>query len=187
MLATNTKATVFRKFPQGYVPCGNSAFTVVELLAAITIVGVLAALVFLNYDRIITTMEQMRCSGNLRALHSGFASYLNDYEQWPQQPDFGLAGGKAAYEQWWLKQLAPYGITEKTWQCPTAAKRSLYEPPEARDKMHYVPTRFDANPLTPRRWATQPWISEVTEGHGSGPLIIFCDGSIHASDEFLAQ
>ncbi len=74
---------------------GRRAFTLVELLAVIMIVGVLAALVIGSVARIRDTARRSTCSSNLRQISAAFQLYaadnqglypaprLPDYSKWP--------------------------------------------------------------------------------------------------------
>lgn len=165
------------------------AFSIVELLAVIAIVMLLSAVVVPNYGRWMTSAAQARCMGNLRSLHVGLGSYLNDHADiWPQGPS-PQAG--AAWSEFWIRALEPYGIPPKTWQCPAitamlrspgSSARHLHE-----TSIHYTPTMFDARHGTARRWPTQPWLIERADAHGNGALIAFTDGSIKPFNKVLAE
>lgn len=159
-------------------------FTMLEVLVVIGIMLILAALIAGNYGRIIQTVQQAQCMGNLRALHSVFANYTNDFKVWPQVPDFEAAQDRA-YEEWWVTTMEPYGAPPKIWICPTIANAEKILPPRDRNKVHYTPTQFDNNEGTPWRWPTMPWFTEIANAHGHGALIIFTDGSIRPSEDFF--
>lgn len=160
------------------------AYTLLELLVVIGIIGVLTALVALNYGRIMNMAGQVRCMGNLRGLHSVFSTYVTDYESWPQQPDFNSEADDE-YEAWWINTMQPFGVTEKMWQCATLSKMERQSPKNERSRIHYTPTQFGPEALAARKWQHMPWFTEIANAHGKGALIIFTDGSIRASDEFM--
>ncbi len=54
------------------------AFTVVEMLVAISIIGILVALLVPGAGRLIDQANQTKCSGNLRQLHTALVSYAAD-------------------------------------------------------------------------------------------------------------
>ena len=166
----------------------RSGFSLVELLAVIAIIMLLAAVVVPNYGRWMTAAAQARCMGNLRSLHVGLGSYLNDHQNvWPQGPS-PQAGPE--WSEFWIRTLEPYGITAKTWQCPSIAAM-LRAPGSAQrfheSSIHYVPTMFDHRPGTARLWPTQPWLIERADAHGNGALIAFTDGSIKPFNKVLAE
>ncbi|MEQ1861813.1 MAG: prepilin-type N-terminal cleavage/methylation domain-containing protein [Chthoniobacteraceae bacterium] len=168
----------------------GSGFTLIELLVVVAIIAVLAVLSVGAFNQIRGRTERINCTGNLRNLYAGLSSYLTQFERWPQSPH-KLQDEK--YDEWWIDELRKVGISEKTWQCPTLLRemqtgtfseaQSGGRKPPAR-KIHYMPTPFDEQPSTPRKWPTQPWLIEIFSGHGNGALMIFPDGSVMAYDEF---
>lgn len=168
----------------------SSGFTIIELLTVMVIIAVLALLVVGAIEQIRARSERVNCTANLRNLYAGLSSYLTQYEHWPQCPH---KLGNETYDEWWMAELGKVGINEKTWHCPTltremkagtyleaqgGAAKSKYK------QIHYMPTPFDENPSTPRKWPTQPWLIEIYSGHGNGALIIFPDGSVTAFNDF---
>lgn len=159
-------------------------FTLIEMLAVTAILAILVALIFASYPRFIASAQKTRCMSNLRGLHHSFSSYLTDLGAWPQVPDFENSENEA-YENWWIEKMLPHGVTREMWICPTIRQSQASLPPRDRSSMHYTPTEFDENPLTPRRWSTMPWFIEIANAHGQGALIIFADGSIEPGDRFF--
>lgn len=164
-------------------------FTVVELLAVIAILMLLATVIIPNYGRWMSSASQARCMANLRSLHVGVGAYLNDNQNiWPQgpPPDSG-----AEWPRFWIQTLKPFGITDKTWQCPAISamlrnsdgkNHAFFEA-----SIHYMPTLFDATPGIAYKWPTQPWFIERADAHGNGALISFTDGSIKSFNKVLAE
>ncbi len=165
----------------------SSAFTLLELLAVITILSVLAAFLVPNFGRIRENAEKAKCLGNMRSLQVALASYLNDNDRWPQCPVDPRQ--EKAYGEWWVKELQPYGVGPSTWQCPTIRRKVLEAgfPASEIPPIHYAPTKFDAHPSTPRKWPTQPWLIEIGNPHPGGALIAFPDGSIRGFDQVMAS
>lgn len=168
----------------------RQAFSLVELLAVVAILALLASVVLPNYGRWLASASQARCMANLRSLHVGLGAYLNDNQNiWPQGPS---PEADAAWSKFWIQTLTPFGITSKTWQCPaiTAMLRGNDDKdPRSFNKasIHYVPTMFDAKPGTAYKWPTQPWFIERANAHGNGALIAFTDGSIKPFNKVLAE
>lgn len=173
-----------------------SGFTLLEVLTVVIVIAVLATLTIGLMDQLRTRSERVNCTANLRSLYAGLNTAVLDRNGWPQNPH---KLGNDAYDGWWVDELAKYGIAEKQWHCPTYS-RLEYDPavvaaqgrPDDKDKkkhrlIHYLPTQFDDNPTTPRRWPTQPWLIEIGAMHGDGPLIIFPDGSVRSLGEFQRQ
>lgn len=173
--------------PSAFCKAHHRGFTIVELLAVITIIMLLVSVVIPNYGRWMTTAAQARCMANLRSLHVGVGSYLNDNQNiWPQGPSPDAKGEWSAF---WLHTLKPFGITSKTWECPsiTAMMKESKNQQFHEASIHYVPTMFDALPGTAYKWPTQPWFVERANAHGNGALIAFTDGSIKPFNKVLAE
>jgi type II secretory pathway pseudopilin PulG len=154
------------------------------MVVAVLIVAILAMLLVPNWSRIIGAAQQVVCASNMRSIRVAFGSYLEDHSRiWPQGSPLPQEPGWAGF---WIRTLSPYGIKERTWQCPTI--RGLMKD-QAEDEfgLHYVPTHFDATPNIANRWSTQPWLIEVADAHGQGPLICFPDGSIKPFMKVLAE
>lgn len=148
------------------------------------ILAILSALIFTAATTAIQRAEKPACMANLKNLHMALATYLTDNQKWPQVPA-GIALDSPEEGTWWRTVLKPYGMTEKSWTCPTlrrTAKEKNME--EALKENHYVPSLFDEYAATPYRWPKMPWAMEVGNNHGSGILIIMMDGSVQPYEEF---
>lgn len=134
--------------------------------------------------RTVETSEAVRCAQNLKSLHTSLAAYIQDKGHWPQEPE-GLwqSNDGDAYEDWWIKELEPYGAPEEVWRCPSIQRKIVNKNKTGRPKMHYSPTKFDNKALTPYKWSTQPWLVEIGNLHGVGALICFPDGSVKTMNE----
>lgn len=165
----------------------SRAFTILEVLAVICILLIIAVLVMPNYNSWLAHAAQARCMANMRSIHLGLESYLNDHNNiWPQGPS-PLEG--TPWAEFWIRTLEKEGIPQKTWECPVIY-RMLGSPPRDRiteDSIHYTPTMFDDKPGTARRWTTQPWLIERADAHGNGALLCFTDGSIKPFNKVLAE
>ena len=161
-----------------------SAFTLVETLIVVAILCILAALAIGNYDRIVASAQQAVCASHMRSIHTALNLYLQDNKNvWPQAPEITQ---ERAWEDFWIDTLRPFGIGEKTWQCPTINAILRAAGREA-TKVHYAPTRFDTTPGIAYRWPTQPWLIERANAHGQGAIICFPDGSLQPLRKFLAS
>lgn len=157
--------------------------TLIETVVIVAILGILASLLLHNLTPFLQRASKVRCMANLRSLHTAFSGYLNDHPYWPQMPEEVYAS-EHGYDEWWIETMLPYTQTDRVWQCPVLRRADQSLPKNGLRKIHYIPTHFDANPISPRRWNTQPWLIERGNAHGNGALIIFPDGSIREADSF---
>lgn len=113
------------------------AFTLVELLVVVAIIGILAAIAVPNYLRAKMRAEKSQCAGNLHTLGQALALYRIDYNAYP--PADGMAGpdaspgktvvgeGPAANGSWdGISRLLldlQYVTEETALYCPTLRKR----------------------------------------------------------------
>lgn len=165
-----------------------AAFTLVEALVVAGVLTVLMVIIFKAVPSYQARADGVKCAQNMKSLQVSLGSYLQDVGHWPQEPeDIWLANNNDAYEDWWLKTLAPYGGTDMVWQCPTIRRKVVIKSKDGRPKIHYTPTMFDDKPYTPYKWSTQPWLVEIGNMHGRGALLAFPDGSIRAMDDVVSQ
>ena len=164
-------------------PCDvRRAFTLIEILAAISIVAVLAALGIAAWQPIVARAEGVQCLAHMRSLHTSLAAYVQDVGHWPQEPETDSADIDA---DWWINELKPYGATEEVWLCPTIKRAQLPMPEKDRWRIHYSPGMFGPLPLEPFKFSMQPWLVEITGMHGHGPNVCFPDGSIRTLDDLM--
>jgi type II secretory pathway pseudopilin PulG len=165
----------------------RAAFSLLELLAAVAIVVLLAAVLIPNLRPYMKRAGEAACAANMRSINVALRGYLQDHKEvWPQGP--GVEQGKP-WEDFWLATLKPYGISAQTWTCRTIIS-SLADGGAKKEDMpriHYIPTMFSAEAGIANRWATQPWLLERANAHGNGPLICFPDGSVKAFNKVLAE
>jgi hypothetical protein len=93
------------------------------------------------------------------------------------------------YANAWIAALAPFGVTQKNWICPTIQREmrspDLSKPENVR--VDYIASNFDDKPTTPHKWPGQPWFIEAGKGHGNGTLIMFTDGTIKELNSLTTQ
>lgn len=156
-----------------------SGFTLIEFLVVILILGILVALAFPNIAAFQAKAEGVVCMGRLRNLWTAFSAPLNDGNGWPQLPE-DTKIGSVAEQQWWLNYSSNnMGLSSNDWQCPTIvrAERSGTNS-QVPSLICYLPTLFDAKPMTPRNWPRMPWFTESQGVHGAGILSVRADGSV---------
>jgi prepilin-type N-terminal cleavage/methylation domain-containing protein len=160
-----------------------SGFTLLEVIVVIVILSILMVLAVPNFGRMSASAQEAVCTSNMRSIRVALDSYMQDHSLvWPQGPPPQEAGWAA----FWLAALEPYEIRPETWECPVIRgwARGSDDP---NVELHYVPTMFDATPNIANRWATQPWLIEIADAHGRGPLIAFPDGSVKPYATVLAE
>ncbi len=164
----------------------RSGFTVMEFVAVVAIVLILITLLTSVISRLPGVGDRVRCTTNLRGLALGLTNYMEDKGHWPSQPNFTHTQQKE-YEDWWINELKPYDISEKVWQCPAILRLGKIQQNGTSPRVHYSPTMFDSKPTTPRKWSNMPWLIEIANVHGHGPLLILPDGSVHDYELYVAQ
>jgi prepilin-type N-terminal cleavage/methylation domain-containing protein len=164
------------------------AFTLLELLIAIAIIGILATLLLPAYAHLRERAQKVQCMANLRSLYVATDLYVQREGHWPQifiknypsPQDYGRA---------WIDALAPFGIGPKNWICPTI--QDLLHDPDYNQprnaRVDYVASGFDDKPTTPHQWPRQQWFIETGDVHGNGNLLIFTDGSIAELDDIAPK
>jgi prepilin-type N-terminal cleavage/methylation domain-containing protein len=165
-------------------PRRQGGFTLLEVVAVTLLIAILAALTIPNFSRVIAAAQQVVCASNMRSIRVALGAYLEDHGKiWPQGAPLPQEPGWSVF---WINTLKPYDIRERTWQCPTIRGMTKGQDDDAFG-LHYVPTQFDSTPNIANRWTTQPWLIEVADAHGQGPLICFPDGSVKPFLKVLAE
>jgi prepilin-type N-terminal cleavage/methylation domain-containing protein len=157
------------------------AFTLLELLIVIGIVAILAALMVPAISAMRSRAQRVQCTSNLRNLYIAANLYVQQNGSWPQiEAPGGGDSTQQDYAKAWITALAPFGLTQKSWICPTIQNLlrnpDYFQPENVRTDYYAMP--FDDKPTTPYEWPRQPWFIETADVHGNGNLIIFTDGSI---------
>lgn len=92
----------------------KTGFTLLEMLASITIVIILIVLIFFGVKMGVDATDSVKCVGNLRAIGVGFASHAAD--NGGVFPNYGAMG------DYWPGVLAKYGVPRKAFFCPVALR-----------------------------------------------------------------
>jgi len=159
-----------------------AGFTLTELVTVIAIIGLLALLLMPAAARIKLYSQRVRCMSNLRSLHVAASQYLQEYQSWPQITM--SSNSEADYTAKWIAIFQPFGITAKTWTCPSIQRDAVNETPSGSiPQRDYAAGTFGTGRMTPFKWSTQPWFFELANVHGKGNLIVFPDGSVKALDD----
>lgn len=155
--------------------------TLLEVLVAIVIIGILASMLLPVYSSYTARMEEARCLNNLRGLYVAASGYLQANDSWPQIPVQLLVEDSKTYARLWVTALSPFGAPLKTWICPTM-QRSLGTSMDdlAKDenyRIDFIATPFSDDPISPRATPTHPWFIEKTGLHSRGNLVILTNGT----------
>ena len=156
-----------------------------ELLTAITIVLILAAMAIGVLADMRNRADVAACSTNLKSLYAAGASYVQDNGYWPQISTDTIKVGDTQYPKAWIAAFQPYGMAQKNWICPTV-QRDLHNPDltlKDNVRIDYTPTPFDNLPNTPFKWAHQPWFIERGSVHPGGNQLIWSNGQIVSLSE----
>jgi prepilin-type N-terminal cleavage/methylation domain-containing protein len=158
---------------------GSRAFTLLEVLAVVAILGVLLTLSFPAFEKVRPAAERAICMNNLKNLRVAFSDYA--IEGWPQIPE-GIKLGSMAEQRWWLDKTAKdLGLSKSSWQCPTIRRQFAQEPEKDRPLIHYLPTPFSKEPNRANKSAQMPWFIEIGDAHGQGNLLVRQNGTVEPS------
>ncbi|MGC3991513.1 MAG: type II secretion system protein [Chthoniobacteraceae bacterium] len=162
------------------------AFTLIELMTVIVIILILCTMAMPVYSIVVARMEKITCIQNLKSLYVASESYVQQYGHWPQISAKLSVSSPHEYAADWYKTLQPFGLSTKSFICPTVQK-GMGNPDYNKvgsERTDYIATPFDSQKSTPHKWPTQPWFAERGDVHGSGNLLIMTDGSIHQLSEY---
>ncbi len=178
----------------------DSGFTLLELLCALAVIAILATLSAPLAGNFRTRAQGLQCVTNLKGLGTSVAAYMTDHnDSWPQITRTDSSGSNSATADGqqeettagkWIAALSPYGVTEKTWRCPTIeAKIKTNGTTEAlkAKRLDYVPTQFDKEPGSARQWPSHPWFIERTPSHGLGPMLLQANGRVVSMQDLLKE
>ncbi len=160
----------------------TNAFTLVELLAVITIIAMLAGMISPSLQRVRAKAETTACQSNLRQIGTAVWLYIPDNEN--KFPSINNPWGKQQFTNEGatnlLGALGPYGLTAKVLACPAdlRSKESYYR--RYTNSYEYLPYSSDeeASPGSitiyrdtntfeiPFRRATLAW--DATNSHSDG-------------------
>lgn len=106
------------------------AFTLIELLVVITIIAILAAILFPVFARARENARKASCQSNLKQIGLGLMQYAQDFDGWtPGSVTFGQAppGGGTTGGRSWPSMIQPYVKSSQLFVCPSAATTEKVE------------------------------------------------------------
>lgn len=99
----------------------RKAFTLIELLVVITIISILAAILFPVFARARENARRASCMSNLKQIGLGILQYTQDYdEKYPLWvADTNGNNYRDGTEQGWAMLIQPYVKSTQIFQCPS--------------------------------------------------------------------
>ena len=102
--------------------CKSSGFTLIELLVVITIIGILAAILFPVFSAAREKARSASCASNLKQLGLAALQYVQDYDEAPMCGRHYLpnsqCGALSTGAYGWAGQLYPYVQSAALYSCP---------------------------------------------------------------------
>ena len=130
---SHTESAASRRSAKPTVARGRQAFTLVELLVAIAIIAILAAILFPAFSRARENGRRTACSSNLKQISLGLMQYTQDNDNilvktWrgplPATVGFGPSNTTDKYK--WMDAIQPYVKSERVFSCPSDDKSNSY-------------------------------------------------------------
>jgi prepilin-type N-terminal cleavage/methylation domain-containing protein/prepilin-type processing-associated H-X9-DG protein len=94
------------------------AFTLIELLIVIAIIGIIAAILFPVFSRARENARRANCASNMKQVGLGIAQYVQDYDErmpkllWRTDPN-------TTVNNWWQACIQPYVKSTQVFHCPS--------------------------------------------------------------------
>jgi len=152
--------------------------TVVELLVAVVIVGVLASVAVIGFGRYKERSEKLVCIANMKSLHLALSSYTQEHDfKWPQPPEV-ILDREETLSRWWQESLNPYGMERKAWLCPTDVRLEGGDTAISEWYSSYIPTQFGPQRHQAFRFPNQPWAIERGVFHEEGLHVLYQSGEV---------
>ena len=156
-----------------------------ELLTAIVVIAILAAMIIPAFGYMRERAERTKCVANLKSLYVGATLYIQDHGSWPHVS--AATVNTPAFADAWIRAFERYAIQPDNWVCPSV-QRLMHNPdllkPENR-RIDYFATPFGPERMAPYRYPRQPWFLERADVHGEGQMIIFANGDVKSLREVL--
>lgn len=107
--AERTRGSLRRKIPR-------KAFTLIELLVVISIITVLAAILFPVFARARGNARRTSCLSNLKQIGLGIMQYVQDYDEtYPMALNYDAPSNT----QRWIDTIQPYVKSHQVFMCPS--------------------------------------------------------------------
>ncbi len=97
-----------------------SAFTLIEILVVISIIAILAAILFPAFARARENARRTSCLSNLRQIGLGLQQYTQDYDEQNSRSWYVSSGASDALGSYkWMDAIYPYVKSEQIFNCPS--------------------------------------------------------------------
>jgi prepilin-type N-terminal cleavage/methylation domain-containing protein len=116
------------------------AMTLIELLIVIAIIAIFAGLLFPAFGRVLTTLDRVKCTSNLRQVGAAMNSYVADHDgylpgplwiqqnPWYRANDYGVLGTVLAPYFGFTPPPGPFPMLADVLLCPAWKRGSPYQP-----------------------------------------------------------
>lgn len=108
----------------------KKGFTLIELLVVISIIALLAAILFPVFSRARENARRSSCQSNLKQIGLGLLQYSQDYDETTTAAFYGSLGGNSASTSTtnykWMDAIYPYVKSEQIFNCPSNTVESPY-------------------------------------------------------------
>lgn len=108
----------------------HRAFTLIELLVVISIIAVLAAILFPVFARARENARRTSCLSNLKQIGLGVMMYVQDYDEKYPMRSMGATAtasvspwGRSSTSRWWMELMDPYVKSKQLFYCPSSFDR----------------------------------------------------------------
>src|SRR3954451_12245993 len=101
------------------------AFTLIELLVVISIIAILAAILFPVFARARENARRSSCQSNLKQISLGIIQYVQDYDETYPMIYNHIVGRTPPY-QCWGEWVQPYVKSQQVFTCPSFQTASYF-------------------------------------------------------------
>lgn len=121
VFAENLMVPSYSSHPTGVISL-RRAFTLIELLVAISIIALLAAILFPVFGRVRENARRTACLSNARSLALGLAQYSQDFDEKFPCVRYSYDSGESPYpgNKTWDDSLFPYVRNNQVYICRNA-------------------------------------------------------------------